>query len=173
MAGRAVWITGLPGSGKSTISDALRAVHPDLVVLRMDDLRKVVTPEPTYSESEREFVYRSIVYLAKRLTELNHDVVIDATGNLRRWREFARGLIPTYSEVYLKCTIEECIRREKKRKDTRDAPKDIYKKGESGWPVPGLAAPYEEPLNPELVIDTGQASVSEAAGLIIDRLLKN
>jgi len=46
MSGMAVWITGLPGSGKSTIADALKESHPDFVVLRMDDLRKTVTPEP-------------------------------------------------------------------------------------------------------------------------------
>jgi len=173
MAGNAIWITGLPGSGKSTIADRLQALRPDLVILRMDDLRKIVTPDPTYSDSEREFVYRSIVYFAKRLTELGHDVVIDATGNLRRWRELARKLIPAYSEVYLKCRVEECMDREKNRQETRDAPRAIYRKGEAGWPVPGLSAPYEEPLHPELVIDTGGKPASEAADLILDRLLKN
>jgi adenylylsulfate kinase-like enzyme len=44
--------------------------------------------------------------------------------------------------------------REKQRTDTRDAPRDIYTKGASGWPVPGVAVPYEEPLHPEIVIET-------------------
>lgn len=109
MSGIAIWITGLPGSGKSTVANEVKKVHPEFIILRMDELRKIVTPEPTYSDAEREIVYRTIVYLAKKLTEHGHDVIIDATGNLRRWRELARQLIPRYAEVYLKCPIEICM----------------------------------------------------------------
>jgi len=171
MRGFAVWITGLPGSGKSTFADELKKIYPELVVLRMDELRKIVTADPTYSESERDIVYKAMVYIAGKLTELGHNVIIDATGNLRRWRELARRLIPRFAEVYLKCPIELCIRREQQRLESHEAPKDIYKKGASGWPVPGIAAPYEEPLTPEIIIDTektslrdGIVSIEEAIG---------
>jgi adenylylsulfate kinase len=133
------------------------------IILRMDELRKVVTPEPTYSDPERDIVYRSLVFLAKTLTELGHNVIIDATGNLRKWRELARELIPGYAEVYLKCPIELCIQREQERVETREAPKDIYRKGSAGWPVPGTVVPYEEPLNPEVVIEVDKASLEEIA----------
>jgi adenylylsulfate kinase len=166
MGGMAIWITGLPGSGKSTIADALQASHPDFVVLRMDDLRKTVTPEPDYSDQEREIVYRSLVYCATRLTELGHNVIIDATGNMRRWRELARKLVPRYAEVYLKCPIAECMAREQQRRQSHGAPRDIYRKGEKGWPVPGVNAPYEEPLAPDIIIDTGKTTVREAVELI-------
>lgn len=171
MNGKVLWITGLPGSGKSTIADAIKALHPDFVILRMDELRKCVTPEPAYSEAEREIVYRSLVYLAKKITELGHNVIIDATGNMRRWRELAREQIPRYAEIYLKCPIEECINRERKRQETHGAPRDIYTKGEKGWPVPGMNVPYEEPLNPEIIIDTEQATIQEAVELIEQKLL--
>jgi adenylylsulfate kinase len=154
VSGIALWITGLPGSGKSTIADEIKRRHPSFVLLRMDELRKVITPQPTYSETEREIVYRAIVYLAKKLTEAGHDVIIDATGNLRSWRDLARQLIARYGEVYLQCPIEVCIRREQERVETREAPKDIYRKAALGSPVPGVSAPYEEPLRPELVIET-------------------
>lgn len=170
MEGMAVWITGLPGSGKSTLADALREMRPDFIVLRMDDLRKVVTPEPTYSEGERDMVYRSLVYLAKKLTETGRNVIIDATGNLRKWRDLARRLIPRYAEVYLKCSVKECAQRERSRSERRGAPKDIYLKGEKGWPVPGVNAPYEVPDNPEIVIDPGM-SVRDALSLL-DGFLK-
>ena len=166
MSGIAIWITGLPGSGKSTVADALKKAHPEFIILRMDELRKVVTPEPTYSDSEREIVYRALVYLAKTLTELGHNVIIDATGNLRRWRELARQLIPGYAEVYLKCPIEICIERERQSRETREAPKDIYRKGAAGWPVPGTVAPYEEPLNPEIVIDADKALIEDIVAII-------
>lgn len=162
MDGIALWITGLPGSGKSTIADAFKKAHPEFIILRMDELRKVVTPEPTYSDSEREIVYRSIVYIAKKLTELGHHAVIDATGNFRRWRDLARELIPKYIEVYLRCPMELCMKRERQRLERYKAPKDIYKKGAEGWPVPGMVVPYEEPLNPEVVVDTDKTSVEDS-----------
>jgi adenylylsulfate kinase len=166
MSGIAVWITGLPGSGKSTVTDGLKKIHPEFIILRMDELRKVITPEPTYSDPERDLVYRALVYLAKVLTELGHNVIIDATGNLRRWRELARQLMPRYTEAYLRCSIDLCIDREKQRLETHEAPKDIYKKGAEGWPVPGMVVPYEEPLNPEIVIDTDKTPVEETIAII-------
>ncbi len=154
MSALVVWITGLPGSGKSTITDGIKKSYPDFVILRMDEVRRLMTPQPTYSEDEREIVYRAIVYMAKILSELKHNVIIDATANRRRWRELARENIKNFAEIYIKCPIDVCQKREKERLNTHFAPKDIYKKGIQGSPVPGVSVPYEEPMNPELVIDT-------------------
>lgn len=170
MSGFALWITGLPGSGKSTIADELKRARPDFAVLRMDELRKIVTPNPTYSDFERDIVYKALVYLSKKLTELEYDVIIDATGNLRKWRDFARQLLPRFLEVYLRCPIELCIQRERTRVETHAAPTEIYKKGNKGWPVPGLVVPYEEPLNPEIVIDTGNTPIQEAVKRILNEI---
>jgi adenylylsulfate kinase len=167
MAGIAVWITGLPGSGKSTIADGLKQAHPEFIILRMDELRKIVTPVPTYSDAERDMVYRALVYLTKKLTEHGHDVIIDATGNLRKWRELARQLIPGYCEVYLKCPVDVCMQRENKRQETHEAPKDIYRKGAAGWPVPGMSAPYEEPVNPEITIETDKMALEDSVHEIV------
>jgi adenylylsulfate kinase len=173
MGGMALWITGLPGSGKSTIADLLKEVHPAFVILRMDEFRMIVTPEPTYSESEREHVYRSLVYIAKLLTGLGHDVIIDATGNMRKWRELARRLIPNYVETYLKCPVALCRERERQRRETHGAPRDIYQRGEKGCPVPGINVPYEEPLVPEIVVDTVCTSVETTVAIINDYLTRN
>jgi adenylylsulfate kinase len=164
--GIALWITGLPGSGKSTLSDAVKKSFPEFIILRMDEFRKVVTPKPTYSDIERDIVYRSIAYLAKIMTEQGHNVIIDATGNLKKWRQLARRLIPKFLEIYLKCPIEICMKREKKRIGTHKAPRGIYKKGTRGWPVPGLTVPYEEPENPELIIETDRLSIEESVEVI-------
>jgi adenylylsulfate kinase len=161
-----IWLTGLPGSGKSTIADAFLEIHPDWILLRMDEIRRFVTPQPTYSEEERELLYRSIVYMAREFYKKGTNVIIDATANRRRWRDLARQEIKDFIEVYLRAPIEVCMEREGKRKDLKGAPEDIYKKGRAGWPVPGVTVPYEEPLNPELTIDTNQTSPEEAVKMI-------
>ncbi len=162
MKGFALWITGLPGSGKSTLADRIKKLYPKFIILRMDEFRKVATPTPTYSDFERDIVYRSLVYLAKIMTEQGHNIIIDATGNLRIWRTLARRLIPKYAEIYLKCPLEICMKREGKRLKTHKAPRGIYKKGAKGWPVPGIQAQYEEPKKPEIVIDTTKLSIDES-----------
>ncbi len=62
--------------------------------------------------------------------------------------------------------MELCMKREKQRLERREAPKDIYKKGAEGWPVPGMVVPYEEPLNPEIVIDTDKTSLQDSIAKI-------
>jgi adenylylsulfate kinase len=168
--GIALWITGLPGSGKSTLAEALKEAEPGFHILRMDELRKVATPEPTYSEGERDILYRALVYIAWTLAGLGHDVIIDATGNLRKWRQLARGLLPAYAEVYLKCPLSLCMERERRRPDTRQAPKRIYEKARKGWPVPGVSAPYEEPLRPEVTIEVPAMGLGEQVRVVREAL---
>lgn len=166
MSSFVIWLTGLPGSGKSTVADAFLKRHPEWILLRMDELRRFITPEPTYSEEERELLYRAIVYMAREFYRKGISVVIDATANRRRWRDLARQEIKDFIEVYLKCPLEVCVERESKRKEFHGAPKDIYEKGKAGWPVPGVTVPYEEPLNPEIIIDTEKITPEEAVGEI-------
>jgi adenylylsulfate kinase len=168
--GLVIWITGLPGSGKSTIANALKKLNPEFIILNMDEMRRFVTPRPTYSEVERDIVYRAIVYLSKILSDIGSNVIIDATGNLRKWRTLARKKIKRYIEVYLRCPLSICIEREEKRIKKYGAPKNIYKKASKGWPIPGISAPYEEPINPEIVIDTAKLSIKESAEIINDRI---
>lgn len=167
----ALWITGLPGSGKSTYAEEVKRLYPDFVLLRMDELRKIVTPEPVYSDTERDLVYRCLVYTADILVRHGHSVLIDATGNLRKWRDLARGIIRSYGEIHLKCPVDKCMEREAQRVETHGAPADIYSKGKAGGPVPGVNAPYEEPQKPELIIETDKTTLSEAIRLI-DGLIK-
>ena len=165
-----IWITGLPGSGKSTITKNLKKNMPDAVILNMDIARKTLTPNPCYSDAEREYFYRSIVFTAKAIYSLGHKVIIDATGNRRRWRELARETIEDFFEIYLKCPLELCIEREGKRTDTHEAPVRIYEKAAKGEPVPGISAPYEEPLKPDLIINTERDAPDIAAKKIMRML---
>jgi adenylylsulfate kinase len=177
--GWCVWITGLPGSGKSVVSEALlkllheKGVHAQL--LSSDTLREVLTPKSTYSLEERDIVYATLVFIANLLTENGVNVVIDATGNLRRYRESARKQISRFIEAYLECPLEVCIERETKRGKTFHAPKRIYTNALEGKAptVPGIGQPYETPLNPEIVIDTTQCTPAQAARKILNKILKS
>jgi adenylylsulfate kinase len=177
-AGWCVWITGLPGSGKSVVSDALlkllkqKDIHAQL--LSSDALRKVLTPKPSYSLEERDMVYEMLVYVAKLLTQNGTNVVIDATGNLRRYRENARQTISRFIEVYLKCPLNVCMKREANRGKTFEAPKQIYDRAKKGvaTTVPGVGQPYEAPKNPEIAIDTTKSVPKECAKKILEEILR-
>jgi adenylylsulfate kinase len=173
-----VWVTGLPGSGKSVVSEALLNLLNkngiDAQLLSSDALRKVLTPKPTYTLEERDIVYATLVYVAKLLTQNGVNVIIDATGNLGRYRENARKQIPLFIEVYLECPLEVCMERETRRGKTYQAPKQIYANAIEGKAptVPGIGQPYEPPLNPEVVIDTLQNTPEQAAQKILNIILK-
>ena len=176
--GWCVWVTGLPGSGKSVTARALleklKVKGIDAQILSSDMLRKVVTPKPSYSLEERDIVYATLVFVAKLLTENGVNVIIDATGNLRRYRDETRKQIPRFIEAYIQCSLDTCIKREAKRGITFHAPKDIYKKGMIGKSstVPGLGAPYEPPLKPEVTVDSEKLSPEECAQKILKTLTK-
>lgn len=171
--GWCVWITGLPGSGKSTVANLLlkklKSANTYAQTVSIDMIRQYATPQPTYSEKERTTVYGALVFTAKMLTENGVNVIIDATGNRRRFRNQARQTISHFIEAYLECPLEVCMRREAKRKNTFLAPIDIYKKAEEGKAstVPGVGVPYEEPLNPEIKVDSSRLSAEECTEKIL------
>jgi adenylylsulfate kinase len=175
--GWCVWITGLPGSGKSTVSDSLIKLLANQAspaqLLSSDALRRVMTPKPSYSVEERDTVYATLVYIAELLTRNGVNIVIDATGNLRRYRENARRRIPTFIEVYLQCPPDVCTQREAARAVTHHAPKRIYEKAKEGKAptVPGVGQPYEAPSNPEITLDTTKFSPEECAWKVLETVL--
>ncbi|MEM1539052.1 MAG: adenylyl-sulfate kinase [Candidatus Bathyarchaeia archaeon] len=175
--GWCVWVTGLPGSGKSSVSKALiRLLKQEGInaqLLSSDALRKVMTPKPTYTLEERDVVYATLVYVAQLLTSNGVNVVIDATGNLRRYRENARKLISRFMEAYLECSLEVCMERESKRVETSHAPKHIYARALEGKAptVPGIGQPYEPPTNPEIIINTEKYTPEQAAQKILEAII--
>jgi adenylylsulfate kinase len=167
----AMWITGLPGSGKSVLARAaaeqLRARGVALTVLELDALRKIVTPAPTYSDAEREAVYRLLAVMAATLVDAGVPVIVDATAHRRHWRALARELIPRFAEVQLECSLEVAREREARR-TAGNSPRDIYaRSGAAGATVPGVDRDYEPALAPELSIDTTDVEVADAAARIV------
>lgn len=168
--GWAVWITGLPASGKSTVAHALKErltiLGVEAQILESDAVRKVLTPNPTYSSEERETFYNALVYIGGLLTQNGANVIFDATANKRRWRRAARGLIEKFLEVYIRCPLQVCRARD---------PKGIYRKASSGEAVhvPGAQEEYEEPLHAEVELDCLRDTPEASAEKIIEAMRRN
>jgi len=145
----AIWLTGPPAAGKTTIarafldiaaSEGVHAVH-----LESDALRRILTPEPTYSSAERDRFYREVAELAALLVSQGVPVVVDATAPRRAHRNGLRSKVKAFLEVFVEASLP--IR------EVRD-PKGLYCRARSGDAphLPGATEPYEEPLHPELVV---------------------
>jgi adenylylsulfate kinase len=163
----AVWITGLPASGKSTLARSLVSrLHElgiDVAVLESDTLRKMFSGGPEYDETERSYFYESLAFIAGTLVQHGVSVVIDATANRRTYRDRARQRIPQFIEVYVECPLEICIQRD---------PKGIYRAALDGKAqfVPGLQVEYEPPPAPDLRVDGTSEVPRDAANRVIQVL---
>jgi adenylylsulfate kinase len=165
-AGFALWITGIPASGKSTITRSLvgklRPLGIPIVVLESDELRKILTPDASYDSDERSHFYHMMVLLGELIVRSGVNVIFDATANKQSYRDHARTLIKRFREIYVHCPLDVCIKRD---------PKGIYSLAAAGKTatVPGLQVPYEAPVNPDIIVD-GQSPSESAAEMIFERL---
>ena len=173
--GWAIWITGRPGSGKTTLAerlaDALAAGDVAVRVLDLPSARGVLVPDRAGSELDEELVHRAIAYTGKLLTEAGMAVIIDATARRRAWREAARELIPHFAEVQLVCPSEVCAERERAVRWhlAAESPAAAARTG----PAPDFALDYEESLRPELVLRTDVHDAGTAARhalVLVERL---
>ncbi len=165
--GWALWLTGLPASGKTTLARTLRRKLAEqgveCVILDSDEVRRVLTPNPTYSSEERDRFYRGLVDLAWLLTRYGVNVIIAATATWRTYRQAARQILHPFAEVYVRCPLEVCKKRD---------PKGLYARAEAReiTNLPGVGVPYEEPERPAVVVDTDRLSPEEAAERVLAAL---
>ena len=162
-----LWITGLPASGKSTVTAALatqlRETGIDFTVLESDRMRMLFSDNPQYDERERELFYGSLAFIGQVLVEHGISVIFDATANRRSYRNRARKHISRFAEVFVDCPLQVCASRD---------PKGIYRMAREGKAsnVPGLQASYEPPENPDIVIHADHEEPQEAARRIMEML---
>jgi len=160
----AVWLTGLPASGKSTIARALTKLLArrgiDVAVLESDVLRAILTPHATYSDEDRRTFYRAFSYIGTLLTDHGVPVVFDATASLRAYRRYARATIPDFVEVYIDCPPRVC--------EARD-PKHLYQRAHASEiaTLPGPQSDYQPPLEPDLVVAGDRDRPDQAARRIV------
>ena len=163
----AVWITGLPASGKSTVTAALTQeltrLGVQFAVLESDALRKTLPIASTYDERDREYFYGSLAFIGQVLTQHGISVIFDATANRRSYRDCARQRIAQFAEVFVDCPLDVCMMRD---------PKGIYRMAREGKAshVPGVQVTYESPDKPEILIHGDRDNQRDGARRIIDYL---
>jgi adenylyl-sulfate kinase len=162
--GMTVWFTGLSGSGKSTIS---QAVYRELAVtghrvdlLDGDEVRLFLSRDLTFSKQDRDENVRRIGYVAELLTRNGVITLVSAISPYRDAREQVRTRIPSFLEVYVNASIEECERRDVK---------GLYKRARAGHikAFTGISDPYEAPQLPEIECRTDLESVTESVQKVV------
>ena len=166
-----IWFTGLSASGKSTIAHSVekslyeRNIHT--YVFDGDNIRHGLNANLGFANEDRLENLRRIVEVAKLFVDAGIVVLAAFITPLREYQRFIKNEFSgkKFIEVYIKCDIEECLRRD---------PKGLYLKAKTGEikNYTGISAPFEEPENPELVIDTQKLSVKKSVTQVIKYLDK-
>ena len=170
--GAVIWLTGLSGSGKSTIAQALerelfvRAMHP--YILDGDNIRHGLNSNLGFSPDDRVENIRRVSEVAKLMADAGNVVITAFISPYRADRQRARAIAmegnAEFIEVFVDAPLAVCEERD---------PKNLYKKARAGEirEFTGIDAPYETPVDPEIVVQTHHQSVEESVAAILERLL--
>jgi adenylylsulfate kinase (apsK) len=170
--GVVVWLTGLSGAGKSTIAHGLerelfqRAMHP--YVLDGDNIRHGLNSNLGFSPEDRVENIRRVSEVAKLMADAGNVVITAFISPYRLDRERARAIAlegnAEFVEVFVDAPLSVCEQRD---------PKNLYRKARAGQirEFTGIDAPYEPPVDPEIVVHTDQQTVEESVSEILEQLL--
>ncbi|PLR77892.1 adenylyl-sulfate kinase [Bacillus sp. V3-13] len=168
-----IWFTGLSGSGKSTVANevAKRLFDQQInnYVLDGDNIRHGLNKDLGFSDFDRKENIRRIGEVSKLFIDSGQVILTAFISPFLEDRQLVRSLLEEdeFIEVYIKCPLEECERRD---------PKGLYQKARNGLirDFTGITSPYEEPVEPEITIETDLYTVEESVEQVIDYLrLKN
>jgi adenylylsulfate kinase len=165
--GFTLWLTGLPGSGKSTLAnlaaEELRRRGYRVEILDGVEVRTHLSKDLGFSKADRDANIRRIGYVCKLLSRNGVIAITAAISPYRETRDEVRREHERFVEVYVKCSLEKLVERDVK---------GLYAKALSGE-IPfftGVTDPYEEPLNPELVIETDREKIEDGLRRLITTL---
>jgi len=162
--GFTIWFTGLSGAGKSTLSRALAEILRsrlwNVEVLDGDEVRENLSKGLGFSREDRDTNIRRIGYVCHLLSRNGVVAVSAAISPFREVRDENRRRIGNFIEIYVKCPLEVLIQRDVK---------GLYKKALAGQikDFTGVSHPYEEPLQPEILLETSTESVKESLNRIV------
>jgi adenylyl-sulfate kinase len=165
--GFVLWFTGLSGSGKTTLA---KLIETELKVrgvcverLDGDVVRQSLTADLGFSKEDRDKNIQRVTFVAKLLSRNGVGVLASFISPYRATRDWVRSEVTNFVEVFLDCSLEECIRRDVK---------GLYAKALAGE-IPeftGVSDPYESPLDAEITINTAEESIEESFARIIGYL---
>ncbi len=164
-----IWFTGLSGSGKSTLAhaveEALHKITARTYVLDGDNVRHGLCQDLSFSDVDRVENVRRIGEVAKLFVDAGMMVLTAFISPFRSDRDAVRNLVNEndFIEVYCKCSLDVCEERD---------PKGLYKKARAGGiaDFTGISSPYEEPLNPEVSVETDKQSLEESVEQVLSVL---
>ncbi|MBU5246383.1 adenylyl-sulfate kinase [Bacillus halotolerans] len=165
----ALWFTGLSGSGKSVLANAVdeKLYHMGIrsYVLDGDNIRHGLNRDLGFRTEDRIENIRRIGEVAKLFVDSGQMILTAFISPFREDRDMVRALFPDgeFLEIYVKCPLQICEQRD---------PKGLYKKARNGdiKHFTGIDSPYEAPLSPDLIIESDQTSIADGADLIIKKL---
>ena len=165
--GFTIWFTGLPCCGKTTIADQVAVIlkKKNYLVERLDGdlIRQNFSSDLSFSKKDRDENIRRATFLAKMLSRNNVVVLASFVSPYRKQRRRARKEIKNFVEVYVRCPVKICMKRDVK---------GMYRKALEGkiTHFTGVDDPYEEPEDPELIVDTDIESVEESVGKVLQKI---
>jgi adenylyl-sulfate kinase len=169
--GLVVWLTGFSGSGKTTIAieveNMLFARHLPVYRLDGDVMRQGLNSDLGFSPADRKENIRRAAEVARLFQDAGLILLASFISPQRSMRAFARSLVPesAFIEVYVQASLETCIQRD---------PKGNYQRALAGkiQNYTGIDQEYDEPLNPDLVLNTEQLPISVCAARVVDEIDK-
>jgi len=164
MKGATIWFTGLSGSGKTTIANLLtkklRGKNIPVVVLDGDIVRKMISLDLGYSKEERDKHITRVVHVCELITKNDVLNIACFLSPTRAIRDYARKKIRNFIEVYIKCPIEVCEKRDVKHHYSKVREGKIKE-------FVGISIPYEEPKNPDIVCETDKNDAETCTNKIL------